>query len=183
MHTSTTRRKFLGTLAAATAASSLPSFSSAQTNNTPGGFRFVFFPCVHLRRDRKSPDGFRNALRAVEKLDPAPDFMLTGGDLCHNLRDQSLDQSAEMVDLFTRILGEGFKKPVQHCLGNHDLSAWNDKSAANDSRYGKKMLLQKLGMAKSYHSFEVRFVRFRVTISGFRTEELVLVTTFVDSEA
>lgn len=152
--TSTTRRTFLGTLAAAATASTLPSSVYAEPSNTPEGFRFVFLPCVHLRRDKKSPEGFQNALRAVAKLDRAPDFMLTGGDLCHNLRDQSLEESEEMVALFVRLLGEGFKKPVYHCVGNHDLAAWNTKAAAADPRYGKRLLLQKLGMAKSYHSFD-----------------------------
>ena len=150
----TTRRTFLGTLAATTVAAALPKPTSAQSVPAAGGFRFVFMPCVHLRRDRRSPDGFRSAMTAVAALDPAPDFILTGGDMCHNLRDQSLEQSVEMVDLFAEILGAGFKKPVHHCLGNHDLAAWNNKDAAGDPRYGKRLTIQKLGMPGPYHSFD-----------------------------
>ena len=153
MNTPTSRRTFLGTLATAAAVSALPGAVSAQST-TPGGFRFVFMPCVHLWRDRRSPDGFRSAMKAVAALDPAPDFILTGGDMCHNLRDQSLTQATEMLDLFAEILGGGFTMPVHHCLGNHDLAAWNDKNAASDPRYGKRLTIQKLGIPGPYHSFD-----------------------------
>lgn len=74
--------------------------------------------------------------------------------MCHNLRDQTLDRSVEMADLFVKLLREGYSGAVHHCLGNHDLAAWNDKAAAADSRYGKRLLMQKLEMPKSYHSFD-----------------------------
>lgn len=154
MNTRTSRRRFLGTLTTAAAAAALPRAIAAPSAPHADGFRFAFLPCVHLRRDRRSPEGFRNALAAVARLDPAPAFILTGGDMCHNLRDQTLDQSVEIVDLFADILGAGFKGPVHHCLGNHDLAAWNDKSAAGDPRYGKKLTMQRLGMPAAYHSFD-----------------------------
>lgn len=155
MKTPHSRRSFLGTLAAATALAHLPSITRARAApEGAGGFRFAFLPCVHLRRDRRSPDGLRNALRAVAALDPAPEFILTGGDMCHNLRDQSLAESAEMLDLFAGIVGENFARPVHHCLGNHDLAAWNNKAAANDPRYGKRLTIEKLGMPGPYYSFD-----------------------------
>lgn len=155
MKTPHTRRSFIGTLAAATALAHLPSVKGAEAASArAGGFRFVFLPCIHLRRDRRSSEGFRNALRAVAALDPAPDFVLTGGDMCHNLRDQSLAESAEMLDLFSSLVRENLQRPVHHCLGNHDLAAWNDKSVADDPRYGKHMTIEKLGMPAPYYSFD-----------------------------
>lgn len=44
-------------------------------------FFFVFMPCIHLRRDLRSTEGFAAALQSVRKLSPAPDFILTGGDM------------------------------------------------------------------------------------------------------
>jgi hypothetical protein len=43
---------------------------------------------------------------------------------------------------------------VHHCLGNHDLAAWNDPKAAEDPDYGKRLLLRELGLPGSYYSFD-----------------------------
>jgi 3',5'-cyclic AMP phosphodiesterase CpdA len=132
----------------------MPSSASAQTAATgaaSGAFRFVFMPCVHLRRDLRSPEGLASALRAVRALSPAPDFILTGGDMCHNMRDQTLEQSVEITDLFAKVLKYNCSLPVHYCLGNHDLAAWNKPAeASSDPRYGKKLTIQKFGMSAAY---------------------------------
>jgi hypothetical protein len=92
------RRSFVTRTAVASAAiawSPLSDRLSRAAENQPRGFRFVFMPCIHLRRDLRSPEGFASALQAVRKLSPAPDFILTGGDMCHNMRDQTLEQSED----------------------------------------------------------------------------------------
>jgi 3',5'-cyclic AMP phosphodiesterase CpdA len=152
------RRHFITRTAAATAAAAFYPLSSvslrAAESNQPRGFRFVFMPCIHLRRDLRSPEGFANALGAVRKLSPAPDFILTGGDACHNLRDQTLDQSVEITDLFLDLYKKHCALPTYHCLGNHDLAAWNKGAeAANDPRYGKNLTLAKFGMRNRHYSF------------------------------
>lgn len=141
-------------MAAATALAPLSTVSRADSSAVAGGFRFIFLPCIHLRRDRDAFAGFRHALRSVGALNPAPDFLLTGGDLCHNLRDQSLADSAAIVGEFAAVLADGFAGPAYHCLGNHDLAAWNDRTAANDPRYGKRLAIEKLGMPGPYFSFD-----------------------------
>jgi len=156
--TGLSRRLFISNTAAASAAAALfPLTGSgvrAQEQST-GGFRFVFMPCVHLRRDLRSPEGFASALGAVRKLSPSPDFILTGGDMCHNLRDQTLEQSEEITDRFASTLKEHCALPVHYCLGNHDLAAWNKVAeAANDPRYGKNLMVQKFGMKNRYYSFD-----------------------------
>lgn len=153
-----TRRTFLtrltGTSGAAIAAPFLVGGVRAQPARQPG-FRFAFLPCIHLRRDLRSPEGFAHALRAVRQLDPAPDFILTGGDMCHNLRDQTIAQSVEVTDLFLKIYRENCSLPAQHCLGNHDLAAWNQAStSAADPLYGKQLTVKKLGMKDRFYSFD-----------------------------
>jgi 3',5'-cyclic-AMP phosphodiesterase len=80
------RQSFIARASAASAAvalSPLGANSLQAAENQPAKFRFVFMPCIHLRRDLRSPEGFVAALQAVRKLSPAPDFILTGGDMCH----------------------------------------------------------------------------------------------------
>jgi 3',5'-cyclic AMP phosphodiesterase CpdA len=176
------RRRFLTATAAGTASAALLPLlgsSSRAQEVSPRGFRFVFMPCIHLRRDLRSPEGFANALQAVSKLSPAPDFILTGGDMCQNMRDQTLEQSEEITELFLKIYRENCTLPVHHCLGNHDLAAWNKVAeSANDSRYGKNLTLRKFGMKDRYYSFDhagwhfVALDYMRVTEPGRFTAEI-----------
>lgn len=154
-----TRRRFISEVAVASATATLAPLLAGNSlpaaEAQPRNFRFVFLPCIHLRRDLRSPEGFASALQAVRKLSPAPDFLLTGGDMCHNLRDQTMEQSVEITDLFLKLFKDNCSLPVHHCLGNHDLAAWNKVSeAANDPRYGKNLTVQKFGMKDRYYSFD-----------------------------
>lgn len=182
---SLTRRRFISSAAAASAAvalSPLAASSLRAAENQPAKFRFVFMPCIHLRRDLRSPEGFAAALQAVRKLSPAPDFILTGGDMCHNMRDQTIEQSVEVTDLFLKIFKENCTLPVHHCIGNHDLTAWNKVAeAANDPRYGKQLTLQKLGMKDRYYSFDRGGWHF-VVLDYLRVSEPGKFTAEIDSE-
>jgi len=135
-------------------------------------------PCIHLRRDLRSPEGFAAALQGVGKLSLAPDFILTGGDMLHNMRDQTLEQSKEITDLFLRILKTNCRLPVHYCLGNHDLAAWNKAAEAADPRYGKNLVIQTLGMKGRYYSFDHKEWHFvvldymRVSAPGQFTAEI-----------
>ena len=153
-----TRRTFLtrlgGTSGAAVALPFLVGSARAQPA-AQRGFRFAFLPCIHLRRDLRSPEGFAHALRTVRQLTPAPEFLLTGGDMCHNLRDQTIAQSVEVTDLFLELCREHCALPAHHCVGNHDLAAWSQAStAASDPLYGKQLTVKKLGMRDRFYSFD-----------------------------
>ncbi len=178
------RRIFLtrATIAAlATGLSPKLAFARAAQNQSRT-FRFVFMPCIHLRRDLRSPEGFASSLQLVRKLSPKPDFILTGGDMCHNMRDQTLQQSVEIVDMFQGIYKENCSLPVHHCLGNHDLAAWNKVAeAAADPRYGKQLTLQKFGMQDRYYSFDFAGWHF-VVLDYMRVTEPGKFTAEIDSQ-
>lgn len=178
-----TRRRFLSSAAMASAAAALlPSGGLRAAGSQRDGFRFVFMPCVHLRRELRSPEGFAAALQAVRKLEPAPDFILTGGDMCHNMRDQTIAQSVEITDMFVKIFDENCKLPVHSCLGNHDLAAWNKGAdSASDPRYGKNLTVQKLGMKDRYYSFERGGWHF-VVLDYMRVSEPGKFTAEIDPE-
>jgi 3',5'-cyclic-AMP phosphodiesterase len=150
------RRTFLKGTAGATVLSGMAMWLGAveTEGDKAGTFRFVFMPCVHFRFDLNSPEGLKAALAAVRKLDPEPEFILTGGDICHNLRDEPLESSQKRIAAFKEIWATGTDLPTLHCLGNHDLAAWNDKQAASDPLYGKGLLKKELDLASSYHSFD-----------------------------
>ncbi len=119
-----------------------------------GGFRFAFLPCIHFRFDLNAPQGLQACLAAVNRLDPKPDFLLTGGDLCHSLRSETLDSSRERIARFQEIWSAATQIPAYHCLGNHDLAAWNDPEAAKDPDFGKGLLVKALKMPGPHYSFE-----------------------------
>jgi hypothetical protein len=56
----------------AAAMGALPAFRTSYGVERPGGFRFVFFTHIHLRRDLGSPEAMAKALQAVMALDPKP---------------------------------------------------------------------------------------------------------------
>lgn len=179
------RRRFLATTSAAMASAAFLPFtatrSRAQETST-GGFRFVFMPCVHLRRDLRSPEGFASALQAVRTLSPEPDFILTGGDMCHNMRDQTLELSEEITDLFLTIYQDNCSLPAHHCLGNHDLAAWNKVAeAASDPRYGKNLTVQKFGMKDRHYSFDHQGWHF-VVLDYLRVTEPGKFTADIDAD-
>jgi 3',5'-cyclic AMP phosphodiesterase CpdA len=179
------RRKFFARGAAVSAAVAVAPAIVGRTHaaeNEARAFRFVFMPCIHLRRDLQSPAGFTAALRAVRKLSPVPDFILTGGDMCHNLRDQTIEESVEITDRFLSIYKEHGALPVHHCLGNHDLAAWNKAAeAASDPRYGKQLTIQKFGMKNRYYSFDHRGWHF-VVLDYLRVSEPGKFTAEIDPE-
>lgn len=153
-----TRRNLLATGAALTAvpAATAPARAQSISSRAPGeGFRLVFMPCIHLRRYRRSPEGLAAALRAVEALQPRPDLIVTGGDLCHDLRSQSYEQAEEMLALFRRLWAENTTIPTRHLLGNHDWVGWSrDGADQSDPRYGLGLPLRSLGLERNWYAFE-----------------------------
>jgi 3',5'-cyclic AMP phosphodiesterase CpdA len=83
----------------------------------PGGepFRFAYISDSHLY-ERKVNDRFvRSLLRAVDdvnRLDPAPDFVLFGGDLAQLGRPGELELGAQIL--------KSVKAPVKVMVGEHD---------------------------------------------------------------
>lgn len=127
--------------------------------NASGGFRFVFMPDIHLRREHGSAEGMAKALEAAMTLEPKPAFVVTGGDQCHNLRDQTLEQSQQMVDLFASLWKKHVDVPTYHAFGNHDAAGWGKgidgfPGGKDHPLFGFKLMQQKLNVPKLSHSFD-----------------------------
>lgn len=65
-----------------------------------------------------------------------------------------MESSATRADAFVDVWKSKTNRQTFHRLGNHDLAAWNDKSAAYDPLYGKGLLRAKLGIDSPHHSFD-----------------------------
>jgi 3',5'-cyclic AMP phosphodiesterase CpdA len=113
----------------------------------------------HLRREFGSSEGMARALSAAMNLDPKPAFIVTGGDLCQNLRDQTVEQCQEMADLFVKLWQEHVDVPTYHALGNHDVAGWGTglnsfAGGVNHPLFGFRLLQQKLNIPSLSHSFD-----------------------------
>jgi 3',5'-cyclic-AMP phosphodiesterase len=118
-------------------------------------FRFVFLPDIHLRPDKGSPEGMAACLQTINDLDPAPAFLLTGGDQCDELRDQDLEEARERVERFIEIWNHHVDLPTYHCVGNHDLVGWDEESIPDDHPHlGMGLMQDYLEMEKLYYSFD-----------------------------
>lgn len=158
------RREVLGIVTGAVAAGGVGSLigseAHASTNHQgASGFCFVFMPDFHLRREFASADGMVKALKSAMILDPKPAFVVTGGDLCQNLRDQALDECTEMADLFVAIWSRHVDVPTFHALGNHDPAGWGKglgsfPGGTDHPWFGFRLMQRKLNMPALSHSFD-----------------------------
>lgn len=159
---SLSRRTFVSACGALAVTSVFPVRASAQqpaSDSLKQSFRFLYMPDFHLRRDLDSPTGMVKALQAAMALRPAPAFIVTGGDLCHNLRDQTLEQCEEIAELFAKLWRENVSVPTYHALGNHDAAGWGKgidtfSGGRDHPLFGFRLLQQKLNMPALSHSFD-----------------------------
>ena len=150
----TTRREFLRLTAGAFAAGMLGPLAFADP--APGEpFRFVFLNDIHLMPARNAAAGLAAALDAVERLDPRPDFILTGGDLLDQLRSSDLDSAEQRAAEFVRIWTDHTALPSHHSLGNHDPAGWANPAVDHaDPRAGFALLQRHLRMPGLNYSFD-----------------------------
>ena len=145
-----TRRKFLKTLGASTAAltvfprvtllgDSLTS-PALEKSRSPGSCDFVFFTDTHIQPELDAAHGCRMAFQKIAAL--KPEFAICGGDL------------------------------VFHAIGNHDVFGILTKSGVSppDPLYAKKMFEDRIG-ARTYYSFDRQGYHFIVLDSIFPTED------------
>lgn len=161
--TKQTRRQFLGTAAAGTAGLAVGA-STACASGVGGrpkplpadqGFRFVHLTDIHVRRLRRGDDGYRACVASVNALRPAPDFVLMGGDMAFDGLYTERDEFEDQIGLFKEISSD-LRMPYYECLGNHDLLGLSArrKVPVDDPEIGEKMIMDRLGMERSYYSFD-----------------------------
>jgi 3',5'-cyclic AMP phosphodiesterase CpdA len=129
---------------------------------TAGSFRFVHLTDIHVQRERNGDQGFARALKAVESLQPRPDFILTGGDLVFDVLAHGPERSRALFELFNKVLADHTSLPAFHTIGNHDVFGWSPRSGVrpDTAGYGKALARDYLRMERTYHRFDHKGWRF-----------------------
>ncbi len=118
-------------------------------------FRFVHFTDLHLKPEDGAEQGMLKAVAAANALDPAPDFVITGGDLVFDVLKADYERADTLFKLYEKCVG-WFNCPVYHGIGNHDILGWYPESdvAQSHPEYGKKMFANRLGGGSTWRSFD-----------------------------
>lgn len=174
------RRKFLKTLAAASAAAAFPSVPHLNTRvantvaaaakpQSPASFDFVFFTDTHIQPELDAAHGCQMAFAKIAAA--KPEFAICGGDLVFDALGASRGRTDMLFDLYQRTEAS-VQVPLHHAIGNHDLYGIFTQSGAapTDPGYGKKMFEDRIG-AHTYYSFDHRGYHFIILDSIFPTPD------------
>ncbi|MGA7921818.1 MAG: metallophosphoesterase [Candidatus Acidiferrales bacterium] len=160
------RRKFLKSLATASAAAVLPGaglldIRGAQSEPPPAGnFDFIFFTDTHIQPELDAAHGCAMAFAKIAKSNA--DFAICGGDLVFDAMGTGRARADMLFDLYQRT-EDSLKMPLHHTIGNHDLFGILSISGIEpgDPHYGKKMYEDRFG-AQTYYSFDHKGYHFIV---------------------
>lgn len=117
-------------------------------------FSFLHLTDMHVRRKRQGHKGYTACIRAVNTHEKEAEFALMGGDLAFDGNYTPKAEFIDQVQLYKEI-SDQLKIPYYNSIGNHDVLGWSSrrKVPANDPDLGKKLIMDMLGMEKSYYSF------------------------------
>ena len=150
------RREFIrATLAGAALTTAWRETSGAAPATQAGSFRFVHLTDLHVQPELGGEEGLAKAVQAVNALEPAPDFVITGGDLVMDALEQDYQRADRLFDVLTKCLDK-LAVPVHHVIGNHDIFGWYPWSTVNrrHPEFGKKMFEKRLGEGRTWRSFD-----------------------------
>lgn len=112
---------------------------------------------IHVQPEKQAREGLAACLRHVQALTDVPQLILTGGDLIFDSFDTPFERSSMLWDILLKTFKDESSIPVEHTLGNHDIFGWNKQKAGttgDEPLFGKKLALDRLGLAKPYRSFD-----------------------------
>jgi Icc protein len=164
--TGVTRREFLRrsliTAAGLATGVSAATISSEQTSSSEP-LRLVFATDTHLMQNDalRSEEGLAAAVEVIKELRPRPDLIVCGGDLIDPLPSLDYPAANKLLDRFFRTWTRGHSIETHYVFGNHDfVGTKNPRVSRHDSRFGKGLFEQRLGLPRLYYSFEKRGWRF-----------------------
>jgi 3',5'-cyclic-AMP phosphodiesterase len=150
------RRGFMKTLTAGGAGLALfGGCTTAQAVRRDADFTFLHMTDMHVRRKRKGHEGYRACIESVKAMERTPDFSLMGGDLAFDGLYNEKDEFADQIELY-KTISDSMDIPYYNCIGNHDVLGLNSrrKVPVDDPDIGHKMIMDRLGMDRSYYSFD-----------------------------
>lgn len=158
-HFPISRRRLLAGSVAAAASWALPwsqrqALAQASKRHSES-FRLVFMTDFHLQRARGAPEAVAKALASLDKLDPQPELIISGGDLVHHLDRMDIESGEQAADWFLSLWREHTSLPTWHAMGNHDPLAWgNTDVSPSEPLFGWDLWREKLGRDRHYFSFD-----------------------------
>jgi 3',5'-cyclic AMP phosphodiesterase CpdA len=128
---------------------------------------------MSVQPEHRGGEGFAAALESIQKLDPQPSFIITGGDHVMDVCTVGRARAKQQLDLYERILRQNTKLPVYPVLGNHDIWGWAPQAGVEQTEpgYGKAMAMDYLGMKQRFYSFNAGGWRFVVLDSVSRRDD------------
>jgi 3',5'-cyclic AMP phosphodiesterase CpdA len=117
-------------------------------------FRVAHLTDMHVQPERRAVEGYTAAIASLEKLDPKPDLLVTGGDHVMDVTEQLPDRAAVVWKSF-HAAHANVKYPWRPVLGNHDVFGWGKPEVDEKTAgYGKAMALDQLRLERAYYSFD-----------------------------
>jgi Icc protein len=124
-------------------------------------FHFVHITDIHIQPELGATDGVKKAFAAVRALPQKPAFGLIGGDL---VMDAALvpHSRADMVYDLWQQQAVDLHLPLHYSIGNHDVYGLKveGKPANDDPDFGKALWKKRLGLDRSYSTFDHQGWRF-----------------------
>ncbi len=146
------RKEFIRAGAFASGLAVIPGISSAV--NAKRSLRFAFITDIHIKPGAIPELGMAKALQHVQKLRPKVDFIINGGDAIMDALAATKESTQIQWGLYHSILKENNSLPVYHCIGNHDVYGWFQKSPdTSDPLYGKTWAVKEMKMPDRYYHF------------------------------
>jgi 3',5'-cyclic AMP phosphodiesterase CpdA len=134
-------------------AAALPGTAAAGPRARGKPFRVAHLTDPHVMPERRAGEGFERCLVACQTH--KPDLILLGGDLIMDAFAVDLSRVQAQWTVFKRVLAANVSKPVEACLGNHDVWGWGDVAKyEGEPGFGKQIALEALELQRSYRSFD-----------------------------
>lgn len=117
--------------------------------------RFAHMTDQHIYGDPRAETGFAAALEKLSRLDPAPSFIVTGGDHIMDSFSSGRSDAEAQWDVYLRLLTAHIDLPTFALLGNHDILGWGNPNASSADRgYGKALAMDRLALDRTYYSLD-----------------------------
>jgi 3',5'-cyclic-AMP phosphodiesterase len=121
------------------------------------GLRVAHLTDMHLKPEAQQGEGFARALDSLRQLDPPPAFIVTGGDHVMDVMQTSRQRGDVQWDLYQKVLEQNTKLKVYPVIGNHDVFGWGSRNPTvpeDTPGYGKDMAMDRLGLSRSFYTFD-----------------------------
>lgn len=132
--------------------------------------RLVHMTDTHIQPELDAFKGVEQCLGHIQSMSDRPSLILTGGDLVFDSFDQKAERTGMLWDLWSKTLKDHCSLPIEHCIGNHDIWGWNKKKSGtkgDEGKWGKRWVMDVLGLEKPYRTFDRAGWRFVVLDSVF----------------